>query len=394
MHHVSEAGPLRAADDDALLVDGDNGVIAVFDGSGAEGGRAARLARDTVARVITERAWVLRSLRPGDGRAVPDDAAMLLRDAFEQANTALFTEGRRLGVPLISTCTTVCDLGDRLVVAHVGDSRAYLVGGGGVTRLTEDQLVAAGGVPGTRATDGDTRPDAPRELGGALGAGDAVLPDVRWTMFEPDELVVLCTDGLSDHLLRDDEIEDTARRFPGFAVADVLLDLALTRGSGDNITVGIIDRASPEDDAHAASWDEQRASLVLLRDTPPLAGLSMLELDELRSAAEVVGYDRGAPIRFDDPRAFGVVLSGTVLLHATRQADVAGRLEAGGVLGEAAVPAGAAWPYRAVAEDDAEMLVVPGWAVDRLLERRPRAAAVLLWELLAAAGARAALPNP
>ena len=97
--------------------------------------------------------------------------------------------------------TTVCAAGltheGRLVVANVGDSRAYLVPGGALQQLTEDHSVAAAMVRRGELTEEDTAHHPHRcVLTRAVGVGPTVDVDTFVQPVDVDDRVLLCTDGL------------------------------------------------------------------------------------------------------------------------------------------------------------------------------------------------------
>lgn len=139
----------------------------------------------------------------------------------------------------MGTTLTVCyTTGRTLFVIHVGDSRAYLHRGGKIEQLTRDHTLAQ-----ERIDAGQIEPDSPEALRvrhiltNSLGAGwDSVEVDVVHRRLEDGDRLLLCTDGLSD-LVADDEIARILGDHPGPGDATrALVDLALERGGGDNVT--------------------------------------------------------------------------------------------------------------------------------------------------------------
>lgn len=137
-----------------------------------------------------------------------------------------------------STLTAVGVLGEDLVFAQVGDSRAYLVRRGSAVQVTEDQslvrhLLEEGRISETEA----------KEMPGgnlilqALGPRPTVEVDVAFRKARKGDTLVLCTDGLSG-VVSADEIRDAVlRSHDPAAVCDDLVELANSRGGPDNITV-------------------------------------------------------------------------------------------------------------------------------------------------------------
>ena len=138
-----------------------------------------------------------------------------------------------------TTVTSAVSLGDNLLIAHVGDSRAYLLRGSSLSRLTRDhtyvqQLVESGQL----STDDAARHQLRHILTGVVGGtAPEVAVDVDFVELADGDRLLLCSDGLTD-LVTDAEI---ARGLIEMQTADEachrLLDLALDRGGTDNITV-------------------------------------------------------------------------------------------------------------------------------------------------------------
>lgn len=123
-------------------------------------------------------------------------------------------------------------------VVQVGDSRCYIYSGGKLSQITRDQtvgqaLVDQGVMPAERLEKSPLK----HVLASAIGADEA-LPDVtRVSMRERGALILLCSDGLTKHV-SDDEIAAAASSMTSCKqICTDLLDLAMSRGGSDNITI-------------------------------------------------------------------------------------------------------------------------------------------------------------
>jgi PPM family protein phosphatase len=162
-----------------------------------------------------------------------------LVDAFETANRRIRDRGR--DDPALhgmgTTATAVALARDVLYLAHVGDSRAYLVREGHAKRLTTDhtwlQYVRDSGRPD------DLEADDPRRhaLLRALGTGADVRVDFVHAGVQPHDTVILCTDGLWSTVGDDELARLLATHGDPAVVCDTLLGLANERGGPDNVTV-------------------------------------------------------------------------------------------------------------------------------------------------------------
>lgn len=208
---------------------------AVADGmGGAAGGRvASQLAIAWAYRELVAR-WKLETAD------VAGLFASALGAAVQSANAHVHEQGQRnpqfsgMG----STMTAVGLLGAQLYVAHVGDSRAYLVRAGGVHRLTRDhslvqRLVEAGAMTPEEAVHSPHG----SVLLQALGSAPEVDVDLSWQPVCQGDVVILCSDGLF-RVVADAELAAAAAQIPEpKELCRSLVQLANERGGPDNVTV-------------------------------------------------------------------------------------------------------------------------------------------------------------
>jgi protein phosphatase len=228
---ATDPGRVRASNQDRAVA-GDR-LLAVADGMGGHvGGEiAARLAVEAVGRSY---------------EAHPTAAGLVA--AVQEANDEICAHGaedRRLhgmGTTLTAAALPEATRGARLVVAHVGDSRAYLYGRGGLRQLTEDhslveEMVRRGEITQTEAFFHPHRHILTRALG-----VDRQLDVDTWTVDVAEhDRILLCSDGLTNEC-PDGEIAEilAANTDPGDA-ARALVVRALEHGGSDNITVVVAD---------------------------------------------------------------------------------------------------------------------------------------------------------
>lgn len=138
-----------------------------------------------------------------------------------------------------TTLTVACSLGDRLVVAHVGDSRAYLFRNGQIYRLTCDHTVAQAladmGAIGPEAVDSHPKRHMLTHVIGAKGG--TALADLSSLQLSDGDQVLLCTDGLTDLVEEADIAQALAVGRPAADACSALVEMALAGGGHDNITV-------------------------------------------------------------------------------------------------------------------------------------------------------------
>ena len=233
----SDVGKVREGNEDALLLR--DSVYAVADGMG--GHLAGEVASATALEPIEEL----------DGRIFQDHAAAVnaLRAAVTAANERVSQLARDnpnyrgMG----TTLTAALVEGRRLHVAHVGDSRAYLLRDGHFSQLTDDHtlvqhLVDEGQITREEAARHPQRSVVTR----AIGVSEDVDVDSMSLELQPGDQLLLCSDGLTG-VVEDEAIATTLMEVedPDEAVDD-LIDLANAAGGPDNITVLLLRYEDPD----------------------------------------------------------------------------------------------------------------------------------------------------
>lgn len=223
----SDVGCVRPHNEDSYLVQ--SPLFCVCDGMGGHvaGEVASSIAVETIAKTAPQSA----------------DAARLAA-AVEAANAAVIEAALNgLGKPGMG-CTATCAYieNDTLAIAHVGDSRAYLLHEGTLIRVTRDhsyveELVDAGEITADEARVHPNRSVITR----ALGSDPAMYADHFTLHIEEGDRLILCSDGLSS-MIPDSDIENIATQSSTAQICvDNLVDAALAAGGHDNVTVVVVD---------------------------------------------------------------------------------------------------------------------------------------------------------
>jgi protein phosphatase len=190
-------------------------------------------------------------------------AAQALRRGVDEANLAVYQAAQRLGVGRMGTTLTALHIqGRRLHLAHVGDSRAYLVRDGRATCLTVDHTRVGELVRMKVLPPGKVRTHAQRSiLTKCLGLELFVKADIHTRALREDDRLILCSDGVWS-VIEDDEFACCALQ-PGGAEAlgQRLVDLALERRSDDNVSVVVVhllsfSAAAPQARRRAGRWPD------------------------------------------------------------------------------------------------------------------------------------------
>lgn len=253
--HTS-VGQIRENNEDSLHLWASSGyvVAVVADGMGgaAAGEEASRLAVEAVESGLILTSPDTNNLDRMSEQTIASQLSQAIRIGNQNivARAAVDPEMRGMG----TTVTLAFVRGARAIIAHVGDSRAYLVDGemGGITQITDDHsfveaLVAAGHLTHEQAEEHPMK----NVLYRALGQNEEIEVDVYETQLHSGDHIVLCSDGLTRHV-KPREIAEIVLSIDDPEIASqALVDLANARGGEDNVSVIVIavegDDSDPDD---------------------------------------------------------------------------------------------------------------------------------------------------
>lgn len=224
----SDVGRVRQANEDAILTN--DPLYAVADGMG--GHIAGDVASATAVQVIRDRA----SENPP---ANDSDLERYVKDANRTIWTRAHEDPQLHGMG--TTCTLL--LLDRAgaFLAHVGDSRAYLLRNGQMEQLTEDHTLVARMVREGRITEEEAHHHPQRSIiTRALGVDEEVEVDLQRVDLQKGDRLLLCSDGLSS-MLADDAIHALLESGSPDDASQALVDAANDAGGDDNVSVVVLD---------------------------------------------------------------------------------------------------------------------------------------------------------
>ena len=241
---ASDPGRNRPNNEDSFLALGNQGFFAVADGVGGRAGGevASSIAMDTVREALPDLLGAKDRTPPAGMAPDGSHASGALRQAVSLANRRVRETVERTPelAGMGTTVTALLLLRGRAVIAHAGDSRAYLLRKGTLRQLTEDHSFVAEQVKAGVITPEQARLSAYRHvITRALGVQDDIAPEMRELEAEAGDLFLLCTDGLTE-MVSDREIAKVLGSVqPGQAVRD-LIDAANAAGGVDNITAVVV----------------------------------------------------------------------------------------------------------------------------------------------------------
>ena len=230
---LSETGPVREDNQDSYYLPelastaGVGPIFALADGMGgyAQGGLASSLALKALLTAYQQ-----------NGSGKPAGA---LKRGVEMANNSVCAEASKLGVSRMGTTLTAGAIyGSTLYVAHVGDSRAYLVRGGKAEILTQDHTVVGDLLRMKVIKPEQVRTHARRSiLTKAIGMALFVQPDIFSVELHAGDRIVLCTDGCWAAIEDEALTQLTSCAASAEEICQSLVKHALDEGSDDNISV-------------------------------------------------------------------------------------------------------------------------------------------------------------
>jgi protein phosphatase len=247
---LTDTGRVRDHNEDAIGSDPEIGLMVLADGMG--GYNAGEVASGIAVQIVSELAT------EGAGRENRDEIdahsglmrqSIVLRDAVYRANKIIFqTAQSQTHCEGMGTTIVACMFYDNKVsIAHVGDSRAYRLRGGAFEQLTLDhsllqELVDRGFYSAEEAQRSTNRNYVTR----ALGVEPTVEVEVHEYDVLPDDIYLLCSDGLPD-MVEDEDIHLTISTFNASLdiVGKQLIELANDHGGRDNVSVQLAQVLAP-----------------------------------------------------------------------------------------------------------------------------------------------------
>ncbi len=242
---ATDAGLIRDRNEDCILREDRHGLYVVADGVGGEaaGDRASRMSIKGITAVAAELSDLVKKADNDDGEASRRAVFDALQACVERVNQDIYSAAKSdedlRG--MMTTVTIVLLARSAAYIAHVGDSRVYLVRDRALDQLTTDHTLAEELVRAGRLSRDEVGQFRFRNvLARAVGEKPRVDVDLLYVDLMPDDRLLLCTDGLSDFvdgrdildLLLDKRAEDPST---------ALIEAANDHGGGDNISSVVVD---------------------------------------------------------------------------------------------------------------------------------------------------------
>jgi len=241
----TDPGIVRPHNEDAVAADAAHGVAVLADGMG--GYNAGEVASGMATTLITtELARALESVQPQD----PDpqsrrpQAERLLREQILKANASIYqsAQSQPQYAGMGTTLVTCLFYDNRMMVAHLGDSRLYRMRDGGLTQLTRDHSLLQEQIDSGLLTPEQAKTAQHKNLvTKALGIDPSVDPEIREYRTAPGDIYLLCSDGLCD-MVSDEDIAMALEALGANLelAAEQLVQMANDNGGRDNVSVILV----------------------------------------------------------------------------------------------------------------------------------------------------------
>lgn len=214
------------------------GVLSLCDGMG--GANAGSLASSIALNSYTERITEHLSNKKKN-----DSLSEIVCDSVSYANQTVYERSKDdpncngMGTTLVSAII----VGKTCCIVNIGDSRAYYISDGKILQVTRDhslveEMVRKGAITRDQAKIHPQRNLITR----ALGIEESVMGDIFFPEVKRNDLLLLCSDGLSNTVTDDEILKIIQKNKALDAIGNTLLELALSRGAPDNVTIGILRR--------------------------------------------------------------------------------------------------------------------------------------------------------
>ena len=385
---ATDVGRVRDHNEDNFLVDKKLGVFMVADGMGghAAGEVASAIAVRTVHEELKKEKDLLTdyaSGATGKNKVTPKDIVALLEHAVQRACSKIHEEAqadpnkRGMG----TTLSSILIIGHQGFIAHVGDSRIYMMRDGRVQQVTEDHTVFNELIKrGKLSREQIEKIGHKHAITRAVGVYERVDVDTLVIDVLPGDAFLLASDGLTGYLESAEELSGPLGQ-DGDAGVKAMIDLANERGGKDNITTVVVrlGEAGILDEARAARLALKREVLAKM----PLFGrLTENEILRVMQAVEVRVFadDERVIQEGDKGDELFIVLQGTV--RVSRGGETLTRLGVGEHFGEMALIRSVPRSATVTSDGAAELIAIRRQDFFEILRKEHEISVKMLWQFL------------
>lgn len=386
---ATDVGKTRDHNEDNFLVDEDLNLYVVADGMGghAAGEVASQIAAETVREAVIQNQDLIEKYIAGDESVQRFDIAQVLEHAVQSACSDIFQraqnepEKRGMG----TTLSLLLVAGERGFVAHVGDSRIYLLRQNQVHQLTEDHSLVNHLVRKGRLKRHEIEDSPYAKYKNAVTRAVGVYESVEVDSLDFDVLAgdrfLLCSDGLSAYL-DDENVLGAFEANEPDEVPLAFIQIANNGGGHDNITAVSVYALTDEEGEAAKKAADVRLRMEVMARMPLLAHLTYKELVRVLNITRVRTYSSGdVIIREGEPGdELYLVLDGSV--DIVKDGSFITTFRRGEHFGEMALVDSSPRSATVVARDEARLLIIRRQDFYNILAKEPEVSVKLLWSFV------------
>ncbi|MFM7200182.1 MAG: cyclic nucleotide-binding domain-containing protein [Myxococcota bacterium] len=384
----TDVGRTRQNNEDSYLKDASRGIFLVADGMGghAAGEVASQTAAEVVHRVLSENQALYENLEPNSPPADWDALIALIENAFQQASetvanmAAMDPEKAGMG----TTMTMLLTVGSKGLMAHVGDSRLYLVRDGKLYQLSEDHSYVGEMIRKGRMTEAEGRmsPFA-NLLTRAVGLQPQVQVDTLLFDMLPGDTYLMSSDGLHDAFDDPEEMLPILTQEDGAGIVRTLIESANEKYGKDNISAVVVRVSGTAEEHEDVSLQFQALQQTYL--------FRYVTYEEMLRVVAVIQFHDAVPgeVLFNEGEIGSelyILLSGSVII--SKEGRLLRELGQGGHFGEMAIVDRAPRSATAIVQEPSRLMILTSEGLYAVIRNEPRIAVKMLWGLSEVLSAR------
>ena len=390
MHTISnghsDPGLKREHNEDRWHVDDDLGLFIVSDGMGghAKGEVASTMAVETVARLVGQDHALIDAVGRGDREATALTA--LVERAVETAGREIHALGNSQPAHAGMGCTLTALLvaGGKGFMAHVGDSRLYVLRAGQVEQLSQDHTYLAEMQRKGYEPDEAMARRYGHVLSRALGNQAAVAVDTLLFDLLPGDRLLLCSDGISRYITDNDWLATQLAAEDGEAVAEGLVTFANRSGGADNSAAIVVQIAVDEDEAAEVAVQlrtDVQVKLDALASVFLFESMPLAQMSRVLNACNIETWEPEREVIGEGERLASVIIVLQGELALRRGGVEIGRAGPGDELGATSLARPRVARASLVALRRSRLLRLSGEQFETLARARPRLGLALMQRL-------------
>lgn len=384
----SNVGKVREHNEDSFIADGQLGFFMVADGVG--GGNAGEVASGMLADFLHEEVAALCDSLAARKLSLDEQQEHFQRrlpSMVQRASELIYRKAQeeRSLRGMATTAVLLKILGERAIIAHVGDSRLYLLRGDSIHQITQDHSLAREMVEKGLLTEEEIpRFRYKNVILRSVGLQPTVQVDTLILDILPGDFLLICSDGLTD-MVSLERIEETVKNHPPREAVPLLVAAANEGGGNDNITAVLVQvLGTPPPEQIMAT--EQRAAM--LSHVFLFEELSFPEMLRVMQCVHERAVRKGEYVSHQGDEGDRLFLLATGKVEVRQDGVRLTRIGPGGHFGELSLISSGTHSADVVALEDSLLLTIPRTEFFELLHGDHTLAMKLLWRFLQNVGER------